>query len=201
MTGYSEKIYGLVVAGGKSSRMGMDKAFLKYYEKAQVFHVYDLLLNVCDKVFISCNMEQAAHIPGYYEHITDDPCYGNIGPMAGLLTAFDRYKDASFLVIGCDYPFIDTDTLQQLFKVLLEEKRSVALYNKGGNISEPLLAGYYNAIMNQLIKNFHSGQYSLRQLLNEEQPVHIIPERSRIYRSIDTVAMYEEAIREIHQNR
>src|SRR6478735_6633462 len=98
-------LYGLVICGGQSTRMGTDKSLLDYYGKAQRYYVHEMLQPFCEKVFLSCNEQQAATITGNYETIADAPAYSDIGPMAGLLSAFGQYPDKAFLVVACDYPF------------------------------------------------------------------------------------------------
>ena len=94
-------IYGLVICGGKSSRMGMDKSMLNYHGKPQCYHMYEMLSLVCEKVFISCNEEQANKIIDGYQALIDLPCYSNTGPIAGLLTAFPPGRRLRFSIEVC----------------------------------------------------------------------------------------------------
>ena len=55
-------LYGLIMCGGKSSRMGTDKSRIVYQQKEQQYHVYQMLQTFCEKVFISCNAEQGKTI-------------------------------------------------------------------------------------------------------------------------------------------
>src|SRR5688500_16599101 len=107
-------VYGLVVCGGKSTRMGTDKSMLNYYGEPQRYHLYNMLSKLCERVFISCNAEQAANIPDKYSVIIDDNQYGDIGPMVALLTALDKYPNVSFLAVGCDYPHLRIEELDRL---------------------------------------------------------------------------------------
>jgi len=76
--------YGLVMCGGHSNRMGTDKSMLQYYNKPQRYHVYDMLLPFCEKVFISCNAQQAKSVDAGYNFIEEAPIYQDFGPMAAL---------------------------------------------------------------------------------------------------------------------
>src|SRR4051812_24141580 len=94
--------------------MGEDKSLLNYHGIPQRYYLYEVLLTLCEKVFLSCNSEQSKNISEDYNFITDAKEYENIGPMAALLSAFKKYPDVAFLVIGCDYPFINKADLEKL---------------------------------------------------------------------------------------
>ena len=58
-------LFGLVLAGGKSQRMGEDKGLINYHGKIQREYMADLLDDICEETFISCRPEQAAEIEHY----------------------------------------------------------------------------------------------------------------------------------------
>ncbi|MCD6063179.1 MAG: molybdopterin-guanine dinucleotide biosynthesis protein [Flavipsychrobacter sp.] len=191
------KLYGLVVCGGKSSRMGTDKSLLNYHGKPQRYHLYDLMKPFCERVFISCNTSQAPDIPSEYEALVDDPEYGEIGPMAALLTAFKHHPQASFMVIGCDYPYISASHLKQLFKAILEVKCAVAYYCSENCLYEPLLAGYHSNMKLLLENNFRLNSLSLQRVLKELPAGIITPDNDMVIRSIDTVEEYEKVVMQL----
>lgn len=164
-----QKIYGLVVCGGRSTRMGRDKSLLDYHGKPQRYYLYDLLSQVCERSFISCNRQQAEGILPGYEYIIDDPVYGDIGPMNAILSAFDCYPDISFLAIGCDYPLFDLEDIRLLADKARAEDHSVAVFNAQTGFIEPLLAVYHSRLGEHLTRYHRDGNSSLRLFL-ESQP-------------------------------
>jgi molybdopterin-guanine dinucleotide biosynthesis protein A len=187
-------VYGLVVCGGKSTRMGTDKSMLNYHGQPQRYHLYDMLNRLCERTFISCNKEQAATIPDKYAVIVDDEQYGDIGPMVALLTAFDKYPDASFLIVGCDYPHLQVGELDRLIKVSLQSNKSTSLYNIEEKIVEPLISVYQHDIKYQLEQNFQQSKHSLRMLLCEVNAHIIEPPNYMSIISIDNLQQYNETI-------
>jgi molybdenum cofactor guanylyltransferase len=185
------KTYGLVVCGGKSTRMGTDKSLLNYHGLPQRYYLYHMLEELCEKVFISCNAEQAKTIPDNYAVFVDAPEYAEIGPMAALLTAFKHEPDASFLVIGCDYPLVSKELLQALLKAKNQSIFCCALARNGSNIIEPLIAHYHNNIESYLLKKFRQNNYSIQSVLRTINTHIIYPENDIEISSIDTVADYE----------
>lgn len=103
---------GLVLAGGKSKRMGSDKGRIKWHGKEQCYYVADMLQTFCETVFISCRPEQAGEFDPGYKILADR--FQNIGPFSGLLSAFASGQDHAWLVVACDLPLLDKETVQFL---------------------------------------------------------------------------------------
>ena len=190
-------VYGLVVCGGKSSRMGQDKSLLNYHGQPQRYYLYEMLEELCERVFISCNKEQFSTIPDKYATIVDAPEYEDIGPMASLLSAFKIYPEASFLVVGCDYPLIDKKHLQELLKVSNEVIFAASYYNVDTSFYEPLLTHYQNNIKSKLEFYFKQNNYSLQAVLKEVNANTIVPDDARVLKSIDTPYEYENILKQL----
>jgi molybdopterin-guanine dinucleotide biosynthesis protein A len=193
-----QPLYGLVVCGGESSRMGMDKSLLVYHEKPQRYHLYDMLLQVCDRVFISCSVKQSNAIEPAYEVITDLPEYAGNGPIAGVLSAFTKFGKADFLIVACDYPFVSPAELRLLARARDESRDPVCFYNPDTKFDEPLLAVYVSDTFEHLKNNFSNEQYSLRQFLKGVNARRITPQRIEALSSIDTPEAYRQALDRIH---
>ena len=89
-------VYGLVLAGGQSRRMGTDKALLEHGGRSQLAHVVELLEAEVDRVFVSARPDQQDEPErSRYELIVDR--YEDMGPLAGILSAMEAYPDADWL--------------------------------------------------------------------------------------------------------
>ena len=162
------KLYGLVLCGGKSSRMGFDKGELTFYNnKKHKYFLYELLEELCDEVFISCKESQKDSIAAEYKTLTDLPEYENTGPMSALLSFREKYPDTAVFAIGCDYPFIDRESLDKLIQH--RNERAVCYINKSnGNILEPLLTVYEPDFLKIIKENFINENFSLSRILRSE---------------------------------
>src|SRR5680860_1119484 len=69
------KIFGLVLAGGKSTRMGKDKGMIPYHGMPQREFLYHLLSRVCTETFVSIRPDQKADFPEDMQTIVDDDVY------------------------------------------------------------------------------------------------------------------------------
>ena len=101
----------LVLAGGKSTRMGADKAGLHYHDVPQWQHLSHLLANIGVEPHISCRAEQVESFTGA-STIADT--FLGLGPMGALLSALQSDPNAAWLVVACDLPLIDKATLEYL---------------------------------------------------------------------------------------
>lgn len=185
--------YGLVVCGGNSSRMGTDKSLLQYHDKPQRYHVYEMLLPFCEKVFISCNEMQWNNIEDGYSFLKDDAAYSNIGPIAALLTAFKQFPEKNILLIGCDYPFLTSTELQQFLMHCTGENNAVAFYNDQEELYEPLLAWYPYQLFDKLKKIHEANQFSLQHFLRDNDAAKFYPADKNSITSIDTKEAFIKA--------
>jgi len=101
------KIYGLVLSGGKSTRMGQDKGLITYHGIPQRDHLYKILDEVCDRTYLSIRKDQKEAIAAEFNTIVDRNEYR--GPYNGLLSAHKAFPDVAWLVLACDLPLIDRE--------------------------------------------------------------------------------------------
>src|SRR3990167_6557980 len=135
--------YGLVLIGGKSTRMRTDKANLKYHEKAQAVYCCELLKNFCEKVFVSCRKDQSLNEElKKYSTISDLPEFTDIGPLGGMLSAMTKFPNVPWIMLACDLPFVNEDALRILLKERNPKKIATAFISRYDQLPEPLCAIY-----------------------------------------------------------
>lgn len=128
---------GLVLAGGKSTRMGFDKATAKWNGREQQYHLADMLKTFCDEVYISRSSGQQV-IDVRHKSITDT--FTGLGPYGAILSAFREQPDSAWLVIACDLPLLDMETLQYLTNHRDSSAIATAFGNGYQELPEPLIA-------------------------------------------------------------
>lgn len=137
----TDALYGLVLAGGQSRRMGRDKALLLHGGQSQLSFVASLLERVVERVFVSARPDQAGDPErGRFDIIADR--YEGIGPVAGILSAMDEFPAADWLVVACDLPNIDLPTLELLLAERSAEQPFTAYTSTRDGLPEPLCALY-----------------------------------------------------------
>ena len=128
---------GLVLAGGKSVRMGADKGSLQWHGKEQRYYMTDLLKPFCDEVFISCRPEQQARIDSSYKTLPDS--FTGLGPYGGILSAFRQQPQSAWLVTACDLPLLDSETLQFLIQHRNTSSIATTFRSPHDGLPEPLI--------------------------------------------------------------
>ena len=192
-----QELTGLVVCGGLSSRMGRDKSLVEWHGIAQRYFLYRMTEPLCGSVFISCNAAQAPEIAPDYNYIVDDENYANAGPIAALLTAFDKFPNNSFLVIGGDYPFLKNEDLVHLVSNRNENDVAVSFFDEATGFYEPLIAVYENKIADLLFDNFWQQQFSLQKILAQSSACKVDPIEMKAILSINTQEEYLKAVEEM----
>jgi molybdopterin-guanine dinucleotide biosynthesis protein A len=104
------EITGIVLAGGKSSRMGKDKGLINLNGELMVNYSINTLKPICSSIIIICNNNDYDHL-GYpvYKDIHKD-----CGPLAGIHTGLFNSKTDNNIVLSCDSPFVPTELLSHL---------------------------------------------------------------------------------------
>lgn len=134
---YAKSLFGLVLAGGKSTRMGQDKSVLEYFGRPHQDVLYEIVDAICDRTFLSVRKDQ--HDPKFQgEFILDKDQFR--GPFNGLLSAHKRYPEVAWLVVACDLPFIDEGTLKQLVNSRNPALMATAMATHATGLPEPLIA-------------------------------------------------------------
>ncbi len=134
-------LYGLVLAGGRSKRMGRDKALLEHEGESQLARMMALLGECVDRAFVSTSNEQRDEPERRrFDQIVDR--YADMGPLAGILSAMDEYPHADWLVVACDLPNIDAMTLRHLIDKQSFEHPFTAYISSHDGLPEPLCAVY-----------------------------------------------------------
>ena len=187
-------LIGIVCCGGKSTRMGRDKSLLNYHGKPQRYYLYEMLEQHCEQVLISCNKDQAPWVLPKYETLVDDDLYHGIGPMASVLTAFDRFPHAALLVVGCDYPFLSEEHIRTLVENRIGLDDAVFFLNAEAMVHEPLITIYEQSARAHLLKNFEMKNYSLRRFLDEANTCAIVAHNPGFLKSVDDPMGYAGAL-------
>ena len=103
-------IAGIILAGGKSTRMGEDKGLIFFNGKRLVEYSIDLLRNYCNRVIISSN-NKAYREFGF--PVVKDIISG-IGPISGVTSALKNSPGEWNFILACDLPFLNGQLLDRL---------------------------------------------------------------------------------------
>lgn len=168
---------GLVLAGGKSVRMGFDKTVIDWHGRQQREHMAELLGAVCGNVYISCRADQEQEIT-QYPTIADN--FTGLGPYGAILSSFRHNPDAAWLVVASDLPLLDKDTLQYLVNNRKTSVVATTFESPFDGLPEPLIT-IWEPKAYAILLSFLAQGYSCPRKALRNNNVHIIkaeyPER------------------------
>jgi molybdopterin-guanine dinucleotide biosynthesis protein A len=186
------KVYGLVLGGGRSSRMGEPKCFMNYHGVPQYIHMVNLMQKVIDgQVFVNVpsELEREMEVPNV---MVDSPQFVGKGPISGVLTAHEIDPTVSWLVIGVDYPQLSVIQLNELFSAHQVSGRSVCFLNPSNGFLEPLVAIYSASDLTGLKRYFEERNESLRHFLGQSDVLILPLANAEMLTSIDNPAGAEK---------
>ncbi len=159
MSNSQQKITGILLSGGKSSRMGKEKGNIKIGNYFMYQYPLRVLESLCDEILISTcgNLEMEEN----YEQICDE--VPNIGPIGGLYTCLKRSSNELNIVLSYDLPMVNED----LFKDLLKSRDQFDIILpalKEGN-PEPLCGIYKKSTQDVFGKMIDRKVYAVRKAL------------------------------------
>ena len=179
-------VYGLVLAGGRSTRMGQDKAALQYQGRAQLQRAFDLLAKVATRAFISVRQDQQDDpLRARYPRIVDQ-VDGVAGPIAGIRSAQQAHPEAAWLVLACDLPWLDIPTLQHLLARRDPARVATAYRSSHGDLPEPLCAIYEPASGSALAKFLSAGGTCPRRFLLNSDTLLLEQSNSKALDNVNT---------------
>ena len=189
----------LLLMGGKSSRMGLDKARLRignqlFWEKIAAE------LSACGRVYLSVGNPGDADGTGMYPCIVDEvPGCGVIG---GLYSAFRSLEEELIFACACDMPFMDARFVRWLLERWEEEAGKgacwdgIVVYGEDGR-TYSTAALYHRRILPQLEENIRRSHLRMHTLVREESRMLLIPMEqvqayAHCFRNINTPEEYRQ---------
>tara|TARA_Y100000590_G_scaffold283855_2_gene319350 strand:- start:26035 stop:26643 length:609 start_codon:yes stop_codon:yes gene_type:complete len=186
----TNKLYGLILTGGKSKRMGTDKGSLNYHGKTQVEHLYELLEGLTDKTFISCREDQAN-----LDHLKSFPkvldAFDDLGPSGGILSAFKQDPNASWLVLACDMPYLNRESLVHLIKNRDTNQVATCFFNGEKKWPEPLCAIYEPSSVERINHFVNLGKPCPRKVLMNSDVKILEPLQEKVLLNANTLSDLE----------
>jgi molybdopterin-guanine dinucleotide biosynthesis protein A len=128
---------GLVLAGGRSSRLGSAKGQLEFEGRTLAERAAHALWPLCTSVLISIGRGAENPAPGFVT--VEDAPPGGKGPLGGIDAGFRATGDADLLVLACDYPLVDTGLMRRVAEAPAPGD-DLAIISDSGGRDHPLVA-------------------------------------------------------------
>jgi molybdopterin-guanine dinucleotide biosynthesis protein A len=151
---------GLILCGGRSSRMGSDKGLLPAEGITWAATAYNKLSSIVSSIFISVNDEQLSSYAKHFNRdqlIVDDNQLNIGGPLHGLLSTHLQFPQEDIFLFACDLLFMETIVFDTL---LLQQKtfpgKEAFVFNQSGE-AEPLCGIYTAEGLYKIINAYQNG--------------------------------------------
>ncbi len=186
------KIPAIIFAGGKSSRMGQDKALLPFggYPSLAAYQ-YDRLSSLFDNVYLSAKEEKFDfEAPVILDH------YPDASPLVGLISAFETLKCEALFILSVDAPFVDEYVIKRL---LSQRGDADAVIAKSDSGRQPLCGIYTKHIVKIAKENLKNDIHRLGALLNEVDTKWVYFEDDTRFSNLNHPHEYEEALKHLSE--
>lgn len=135
------KVSGVILAGGRSSRMGTDKSMLVVNGKRIIDHAVETLQSICAEVIIVSNHSNKYSLEGTIEA---SDIYTGMGPMAGIHAGLSHSNYEQVFIMACDMPFVS----RQLIRLVLERSYGYDIsIPRIADVPQPLFGTYHRSCL------------------------------------------------------
>ncbi len=149
-------VTGLILAGGRGSRMGgVDKGLQAFRGKRLVDHVYERLAPQVGGVIINANQNHDEY-RSFGVRVVSDAIGGFAGPLAGLHAGLSISKRPFLASVPCDSPFLPTDLIERLYKRLDDAGAELAVA-KTGDQPHPVFSLVRRGVLDHLTEFLKGG--------------------------------------------
>lgn len=148
----------IILAGGKSSRMGFDKQFLKIEQRSLMDSMIHKLSKEFDEIIIVTNKPD--HYIGLGHKITGD-LIENMGPLGGIHAGLTISSSQYALIVACDMPNINMEYI----KYMKTQVRNHGCTTKFGNYLEPFISYYSKELIVEIEKYLKTNRKSIHGFL------------------------------------
>lgn len=153
------KITGIILSGGKSIRMGQDKAFLLFSDRPLIETMIDKLKAACGDLIIVTNKP---YLYQKYDVQLAVDIIKNKGPLGGIHTGLIASRDKYNFVCACDMPFINRDLIEYMAEKI-DGYDAVVVEHKGK--LEPLCAVYSKSCVEPIEKELYRDNRKMKDFL------------------------------------
>jgi molybdopterin-guanine dinucleotide biosynthesis protein A len=190
-----DNITGVILAGGKSSRMGQNKALLPFQEKTLIETVAEKLKRIFSRVILSVNSPDAfsdLHLAIVVDH------YPETGPMGAIASVLESGEKRVFCV-ACDMPFLNESLIEFICSAVVDD----AVIPMWRDRPEVFHALYSDSLLPLFQQSLSTGRYKLTDALDKsrvrylsESEIKKLDPQGGSFRNINTPAEYDALIKD-----
>jgi molybdopterin-guanine dinucleotide biosynthesis protein A len=186
--GPARDLTAFILAGGKSTRMGTDKAFVEYEGRTLLARALDLARSIATDVRIVGSKEKFAVFAPVVEDVFRD-----CGPLGGIHAALQASQTELNLMLAIDMPFVSRTFLQHLISQARDTPEAAAIVPRGDGVWQPLCAVYRRGFAGVAENALRAGQNRIDRLFDkvrtrviEQEELQLSGFSPAIFRNLNT---------------
>ena len=149
----------IILAGGKSSRMGRDKAFMKIGRTNLIKRELEILRKIFKEILIVANKPKKYRFSRNVKVMKD--IIPNLGPLGGLYSGLKASDTKYNFVAGCDMPFLNPDLIRYMMK---SKKNYDVVVPKANGRMHPLFGIYSKKCIPAIEENLKEGRRNVSSI-------------------------------------
>lgn len=165
----------VILAGGKSIRMGFDKQLIKINKRMLMYSLINKLRQEFDEIIIVTNKPE--YYQGLSDKITSDIIVGK-GPLSGIHAGLNEASNELVYFIACDMPNINIEYIRHM-KESVSHIDTYACITRFGNWIEPFNAFYSKKLIKKIEEHLLNNERSINSLLDKLEVHYISEEEAR----------------------
>jgi len=191
----------VILAGGKSQRMGFDKQAIKINGEYLIQLIIEKLKTIGFEAFIIVSNK-----PSFYVDLQlgDDvkvvvDAIEDCGPLGGIYTGLVHSRDQKVFFTACDMPELNESYIKYMMERIKKDEKAMAVVTKFGQWIEPFCGFYTKELAGDIVEYVAKGKRKIQPFLSEQSVIYIEEIEARkfspdwkMFRNINT---FEELIR------
>ena len=191
MTIEREEITGLILCGGRGTRMGgVDKGLQTFQGMPMAMHALLRLQSQVGSVLINANRNLAAYesmgVPVWPDALPDYP-----GPLAGWLAGLEHCETPYLATVPCDTPGFPTDLVPRLAQALFDADAEMAIaatHEDGQAQAQPVFCLMRTSLLESLVAFLHSGERKIMRWTAQHRSVQVVFDDASAFFNANTLA-------------
>ena len=192
----------IILAGGKSSRMGFDKQFLKLRDKYIIEMIAERLERVFNEIILVTSRPEEYAKYGF--KLVEDEVK-DFGPLAGIHVGLKSSRSRHNYIVACDMPFINLKYLKYMMELIEQHEGKVdGVITRLGEWIEPFNAFYSKSLLGRIEENMEKGKRQINLLLQDSNVLYISEEKARefspdweVFTNVNTFKDYESLMKQL----
>lgn len=190
----------VILAGGKSTRMGFDKQLLTINDKLIYQGVFESLSGIFSDILVVTNT------PNLYQSSRIRTCsdeFLNMGPLAGIHIGLKTAQSGYVYLLACDMPVINPDYIAFMKERICESGARICVSRKNGRI-EPFNAFYSTELLEDIENRLKAGNSSLFDFISSSDPYIVSEEEAAsfdsdldMYTNLNTQGEYSNYLKKV----